>query len=389
MKPPTPGFAFEVVATDGAARVGRLGTPRGVVETPAFMPVGTQGTVKGLLPSEVEATGARCCLANTYHLWLRPGAELVASLGGLHRFMRWPHVILTDSGGYQVFSLASLRRIDDDGVWFRSHLDGSPRRLSPEESMRVQALLGSDIAMVLDVCPPADADRDELDRAVARTSTWARRCLAAPAPDGQARFGIVQGGMDLALRRRHLDEVCAMSFDGVALGGFSVGEPPAQRWELVGELGPRLDPERPRYLMGVGTPADLLHAVAAGIDLFDCVLPTRNGRNGQAFTWRGRVNLRQARHRADGGPLDARCDCLVCHTFSRAYLRHLFVAGEMLGPRLVSLHNLHFYAALLREARRAIAEGSYGAFVRRTLCDFEEGDEIGGSASASVPSAGE
>ncbi len=374
---PTAGFSFRVEARDGDARCGRFDTPRATIETPAFMPVGTQATVKGLTPNEVESTGARIILANTYHLWLRPGAESIASHGGVVGFMKWPHALLTDSGGYQVFSLAKHRTIDDDGITFRSHLDGNLCRLTPEEAMRVQALLGSDVAMVLDECPPGDAPREAIEAAMARTTEWARRCLDTEPADGQARFGIVQGGTDLALRRSHLQTIAAMAFDGVALGGFSVGEPPAQMYALLDEIGPAMPSDRPRYLMGVGTPTDLLHALSSGIDLFDCVLPTRNARNGQALTWGGRVNLRQARHRDDESPLDSRCDCSVCATYCRAYLRHLVKAEEMLGPRLLSLHNLHFYGALMREAREMIRLGRLSAWVDATLAQMREQDEVG------------
>ncbi len=376
---PTPGFAFEALARDGSARRGRFRTPRAVVDTPSFMPVGTQATVKALTPEEVEATGARIVLANTYHLWLRPGAELVDKMGGTPRFMRWPHAMLTDSGGYQVFSLSELRKVDADGVTFRSHLDGSKKRLTPEESMRVQRLLRSDVAMVLDVCPPGGAERRVIEDAMRTTTAWASRCLASEAAEGQARFGIAQGGAYEDLRRMHLDEIAALPFDGIALGGFSVGEPPPVMYELLSVLGPRMPEEKPRYLMGVGTPYDLLEAIGAGIDLFDCVLPTRNGRNGQALTWSGRVNLKQARHREDEAPLDARCACPVCTTYSRAYLRHLFKAEEMLGPRLLAQHNLWFYGALMAEARRAIEEARYAAFAREAAARMRDGDEIGTS----------
>jgi len=377
MSLPTPGFSFRVDAVDGDARSGVLETPRASIETPAFMPVGTQASVKALTPDEVASTGARIILANTYHLWLRPGAESVASHGGVVGFMKWPHALLTDSGGYQVFSLAKHRTVDDDGITFRSHLDGSLRRLTPEEAMRVQALLGSDIAMVLDECPPGGAPRDLVELALARTSDWAKRCLRINAAAGQARFGIVQGGTELDLRLSHLETIAALDFDGIALGGFSVGEPPAQMYELLSRISPVMPEDRPRYLMGVGTPADLLRALSTGIDLFDCVLPTRNARNGQAFTWGGRVNLRQARHRDDESALDARCDCSVCTTYSRAYLRHLFKADEMLGPRLLSLHNLHFYGALMRKAREMIRLGTLGSWVEATLEEMRELDEVG------------
>lgn len=377
---PTPGFSFRVEAADDNARCAELRTPRATIETPAFMPVGTQATVKALTPDEVASTGARIILANTYHLWLRPGAESVAAHGGVVEFMKWPHALLTDSGGYQVFSLAKHRSIDDDGITFRSHLDGTLHRLTPEEAMRVQALLRSDVAMVLDECPPGDADRRRVELAMARTTDWAKRCLATEAAEGQARFGIVQGGTELDLRRAHLDTIASLAFDGIALGGFSVGEPHEQMYELVREIAPLMPEDRPRYLMGVGTPVDLLRTISSGIDLFDCVLPTRNARNGQALTWGGRVNLRQARHRDDDRTLDAACDCPVCTTFSRAYLRHLFKADEMLGPRLLSLHNLHFYGSLMCKAREMIRLGTLAPWVEATIDRMQEQDEVGGSA---------
>ncbi|MCS6857387.1 MAG: tRNA guanosine(34) transglycosylase Tgt [Sandaracinaceae bacterium] len=376
----SPGFAFEVIAQNGNARVARLRGPRGTVETPVFMPVGTLATVKSQSPDEIEHTGARILLCNTYHLWIRPGPEIIHELGGIHAFMSWPHWVLTDSGGYQVFSLASLRKIDDDGVSFRSHLDGRLLRLTPEESMRIQALLGSDIAMAFDECPPADAAPEVLDRAIARTTAWARRSLEAPWPEGQARFGIVQGGVDLDRRLRHLEIIASMahegrSFDGIALGGFSVGEPNELMHATLKVLVPHMPAERPRYLMGVGTPIDILQAIAAGIDMFDCVLPTRNGRNGQAFTWHGRVNIRQARHRRDESPLDPQCPCPVCARFSRAYLHHLVRANEILGARLLTQHNLHFYQDLVRAARQAILAGDYLAWSERIAQAMREGDE--------------
>lgn len=374
---PTAGFAFQVLAQDGSARCGRLVTPRGAIETPVFMPVGTQGTVKSQTPEEVAASGARIILANTYHLMLRPGAELVAGQGGLHRFMGWPHAVLTDSGGFQVFSIAKLRRVDDDGVTFRNHVDGSEHRLTPERSMQVQALLGSDIAMVLDECPPGDADRAATERAVERTTAWTKRCLAVEAPAGQARFGIVQGGVHADLRLSHLERVAALPLDGIALGGFSVGEPVEQMYESLREIGPRMPGDRPRYLMGVGRPVDLLRAIGSGMDMFDCTIPTRNGRNGQALTWKGRVNIKQARHSEDDSPLDSSCSCPVCTRYSRAYLRHLALAGEMLMGRLLTQHNLHFYQDLMRAAREAIGEGDFERFARETEARMNDGDEVG------------
>ena len=362
MRPPTSGYGFTVTARSGLARAGELITPHGVVRTPTFMPVGTQGSVKTLTPSEVESTGARIVLGNTYHLWLRPGAEAVDRAGGLAKFMRWPHATLTDSGGFQAFSLADRRTMGEDGVTFRSHLDGSKRHLSPEEAMRVQGLLGADIAMQLDVCPPGGAPRDEIARACATTTRWAARCLASRRPD-QAVFGIVQGGCDVGLRTEHAAELGELPFDGLALGGFSVGEPIESMHAVLPDVAPKLDPERPRYLMGVGTPRDLVIGIGAGIDMFDCVLPTRNARNGQVLLKQGRIVIKQARYKDDLGPLDPACSCAACSQgFTRAYLRHLFIAGEILALRLFSLHNLHLYGQLVREAREAIENGRFDSF---------------------------
>jgi queuine tRNA-ribosyltransferase len=364
---PTPGFFFRVLAEAGGARLGELVTPHGVISTPTFMPVGTQGTVKALTMEEVERSGARIVLGNTYHLWLRPGAEVIARAGGLAAFTRWPHATLTDSGGYQAFSLADRRTATEDGFVFRSHLDGSRRSLSPEEAMRVQGLLGADIAMQLDVCPPGDAPPDQTIEACRRTTRWAARCLAAKRAD-QALFGIVQGGTDVALRRAHADELAAMSFDGLALGGFSVGEPVASMHEALAEVTPALDARRPRYLMGVGTPRDLVVGILSGVDMFDCVLPTRNARNGQALLHRGRVIIKQARYKDDDAPLDPECRCPTCTGgYSRAYLRHLYLAGEILAHRLLSEHNLWLYGALMADARRSVPMGrsSMQAFASR------------------------
>ncbi len=353
---------FRVDARSGVARAGVLTTRHGDVPTPAFMPVGTQATIKALTPDEVSATGARMVIMNTYHLWLRPGPEVVAAHGGLHEFSRWPHSIVTDSGGFQAFSLAERTRLGEDGFAFSSHLDGSRRLLSPEESMRVQGLLGSDIAMQLDVCPPGRAPRAELVAAVERTTRWAGRCLAAKAPE-QALFGIVQGGTDAELRTAHADALARLPLDGLALGGFSVGEPIDEMHRALSIVAPRLDPERPRYLMGVGTPADLVHAIGCGVDMFDCVMPTRNARNGQVFVPGGRIVIKNARYREDREPIERDCRCPACEGgYSRAYLRHLYVAGEILAHRLLSLHNLWFYERLVADARQAILEGRFDAW---------------------------
>jgi len=391
-----PGFAFRTLASDGHARTGVMNTPHGEVETPTFMPVGTQGSVKGLAPDEVAATGARIVLGNTYHLWLRPGPELIDKLGGLHRFTQWPHAMLTDSGGFQAFSLAQqgLRtsvgpasagaKITEDGVVFRSHLDGARHAMSPEVSMQVQGLIGADISMQLDECPPLSEekvrDRRAIEAAVARTTRWAHRCLEVWRrdwrPKGRALFGIVQGGTFVDLRIRHAEELAAIAdgFDGLALGGFSVGEPIPMMYEALSQVAHTLDPARPRYLMGVGTPPDLLEGIEHGVDMFDCVLPTRNARNGQALTRFGKVNIKQARFREDRAPLDEGCGCPCCAGgFSRGYLRHLFIAGEMLVLRLLSIHNLWTYGALMRDARAAIREQRYAAFKRGWLDRYNAG----------------
>jgi queuine tRNA-ribosyltransferase len=354
--------AFTLLARDGRARAGRLTTVHGEVETPAFMPVGTQGTVKALTPAEVRTTGAQIILGNTYHLYLRPGLEVIGRCGGLHRFMGWSGPILTDSGGYQVFSHRGRTRITADGVTFQSHLDGSLHTLTPEKAMDIQAVLGSDIAMAFDHCPPADAPREVIQEALERTTRWLDRCVAVERPAGQALFGIVQGGTDVALRRRHLAEVAARPCDGVALGGLSVGEPVPAMYEVLDAVADELPGERPRYLMGVGTPQDLVVAIGYGIDLFDCVLPTRNARNGQLFVREGRLTIANARYRLDEGPVDATCACETCRTTSRAYLRHLYMAREILYHRLATLHNVFYYQALVRAAREAIRAGRYGEF---------------------------
>ncbi len=380
MKPRAKGFGFRVVARDGHARHAWFDTPHASVETPAFMPVGTQGSVKTLSPDEVRSTGARVVLGNTYHLMLRPGADTVAALGGLHSFTRWPHAMLTDSGGFQAYSLGAgaesrtpLVDAAEEGFVFKSHLDGSTHALTPERAVEVQGLLGADVQMQLDVCPPGDAPREVVERAVARTSRWARRALAVPRPEGQALFGIVQGSCFADLRRAHADDLAALELDGLALGGFSVGESNERMHETLAEVAPYLDAERPRYLMGVGTPEDLVRAIGCGVDLFDCVLPTRNARNGQALTRAGRLVIKNARWHGDPRPLDPACSCACCAGgFSRAYLRHLFLAGEILALRLLSLHNLHWYGELTRRAREAIDGGRYEAWAREVLLEMHE-----------------
>jgi queuine tRNA-ribosyltransferase len=357
---------FDLLTTDGAARCGRLHTAHGPVETPLFMPVGTQATVKGLTPEQLESVGARIILGNTYHLALRPGDDLIAELGGLHRFMHWSGPILTDSGGFQVYSLAQSRTITDHAAVFRSHIDGALLELTPEKAVRIQENLGSDIAMCLDECPPGDTPVDYLRVAVRRTLLWARRCRDAHRRPDQALFAIVQGGTDLALREQCARDLAALDFPGYALGGFSVGETEAQMAAALGPCAALLPGGKPRYLMGVGRPQDILEGIACGIDLFDCVMPTRNGRNALAFTDAGVVKMRNACHRRDPAPLESGCPCPTCRCFSRAYLHHLFAAQEMLGPTLLSLHNVAYYLRLAGRAREAIARGAFAAF--RAVC---------------------
>jgi len=366
-------FSFSVLAEDGAARAGKMVTARGEIETPCFMPVGSAGSVKAMTPEELRTVGAQVVLANTYHLMLRPGAETIEKLGGLHRFMGWNGPILTDSGGFQVYSLARLCRLEEEGVEFRSHLDGSLHRLSPERAMELQGRLGSDMAMVLDDCPPLPSPPSRFLEAVTRSVAWARRSRAAARPE-QAVFGIVQGGLDRSLRKRCLEELMQIGFDGYALGGLSVGESPGERDELTAALAPAMPADRPRYLMGVGTPEDLVNSAAAGVDLFDCVIPTRNARNGQLFTSRGKVAIKHARYAEDGGPLDPACDCYVCRTYSRAYLRHLYTAGEILASRLNTWHNLHYYQGLMRGMREAVRAGRMQSFRREFLSRPKETD---------------
>jgi queuine tRNA-ribosyltransferase len=356
-----PGSSFVVEVRDGRARAGSLATPHGDVETPVFMPVGTAGAVKAVLHRDLREIGARILLANTYHLMLRPGDALVAALGGLHSFTGWDGPFLTDSGGYQVFSLAALRRLDEEGVRFRSHLDGSEHLLSPERSMEIQQNLGADIAMAFDECPPGDAPREAVAEASARTTRWARRSRDAHRRDDQWLFGIVQGGVHLDLREESARALVELDFPGYAVGGLSVGEAKPDRERVLDHLEVVLPAEKPRYLMGVGTPEDLVDAVGRGIDMFDCVLPTRNARNGQLFTSRGRLSIRNARYRADPRPPDPGCPCPTCRTASRAYLRHLHQANEMTAATLMTVHNLFFYLDMMRAMRQSIR-----------LCRFEE-----------------
>ena len=357
------GIGFEIVARDGAARLGRLSTAHGTIDTPAFMPVGTAATVKAMTPDAVAATGARIVLGNTYHLMLRPGAERIAALGGLHRFMNWPYAILTDSGGFQVMSLASLRKIGEDGVEFRSHLDGSRHLLTPEHSIEIQHLLGADITMALDECTPFPTEREAVEASMELSMRWAERSRHAFVPrPGHGIFGIVQGGVHADLRQRSAARLIEIGFDGYAIGGLAIGEGQETTFAIVDATAPALPEDRPRYLMGVGKPADLVGAVRRGIDMFDCVLPTRSGRTAQAFTRDGTLNLRNARHADDPAPLDPECRCPACTGFSRAYLHHLTKSGEILASMLLTAHNLTYYADLMLALRRAISEGRLADF---------------------------
>jgi queuine tRNA-ribosyltransferase len=364
-------FRFEVQAIDGAARTGVIQTPRGEIRTPAFMPVGTAATVKAMLPENVRETGADILLGNTYHLMLRPGAERIASLGGLHKFMNWQRSILTDSGGYQVMSLSDLRKITEEGVRFRSHIDGSEHFLSPERAMEIQRLLGSDIQMVLDECPAYPATEEQIEKSLALSMRWAKRSKAAFGDQpGRACFGIVQGGVFPALRRRSAEALQEIGFDGYAVGGLAVGEAQSAMFETLDATTPHLPTDRPRYLMGVGKPDDLVGAVLRGIDMFDCVLPTRSGRNGQAFTRAGTVNLRNARHADDSGPLDPQCRCQACTHYSRAYLHHVVKSGEIIAAMLLTWHNLTYYQDVMAGLRAAIAEGRAAAFAAGVVAAY-------------------
>lgn len=384
---------FTLTHTDGAARRGHLSTAHGVIQTPAFMPVGTQGAVKALTSRHLEEVGAEIILGNTYHLYLRPGDELIARRGGLHQFIGWPHPILTDSGGYQVFSLSHRRKIEEQGVHFRSHLDGSAHLLTPEKAVDIQANLGSDIAMVLDECPALPSTAQVIDQSLELTARWAQRCRnrfleiretelvrrsrgeGVRPGEGGAQFGIVQGGSFPELRAKSAQLTVSIGFEGYAIGGLSVGEPNETMYQVVEVTTPLLPADQPRYLMGVGTPIDLVEAVARGVDMFDCVMPTRNARNGQLFTSEGPLNIKNAQFAEDDGPVDPECDCYTCRRFSRAYLRHLFMAGEMTGGTLNTLHNLSFYLDTMRRIREAIAfgrfedfrQGFHRTFTRRAL----------------------
>ena len=395
---------FEIVAEDNAtgARAGLLHTPHGIVETPVFMPVGTAGTVKGMTQAQLEELGVQILLANTFHLYLRPGHEIIRELGGLHRFMSWPRPILTDSGGFQVMSLKGLGRVTEDGVWFKSHLDGTSHFLSPERAVEVQLALGADIIMTLDECVEYPASHEAVQRAVKLTGRWASRAkekLTALSPELPASktqsdrqssivnrqssipcpqplapspslFGIVQGGVDKGLRRESVEGLLELDFEGYAVGGLSVGEPKAEMYEIVEYTARLLPRDRPRYLMGVGTPADLVECVARGIDMFDCVMPTRNARNGGVFTSQGKVVIKNAKYARDESPLDPACECPVCRRYTRSYIRHLFVAGEMLGAILATQHNLHFYVDRMRRIRQSLMFGAFAEFHSRARVEI-------------------
>ncbi len=359
---PATMFPFVIDKTDSNsyARRGLLTTPHGVVDTPVFMPVGTAGSVKGVTPAQLAATGAQMILGNTYHLRLRPGPEIVAELGGLHKFVGWDSPMLTDSGGYQVFSLAELNEITDAGVSFRSHIDGSTIRLDPEIAIGIQEKLGADVIMAFDQCPPIPCPREEVESAVERTIRWAQRCKDAHKREDQALFGIVQGGLHEDLRLMCAERLIEIGFDGYAVGGLSVGESHDEMVAMLQKITPHLPADRPRYLMGVGKPRDIYEAVLRGVDMFDCVMPTRNGRNASAYVASGQLKMRNACHSRDDRPMEADCTCYACSHFSRAYIRHLFLAKEMLGPTLTSIHNLHFYQRLMRRIRELILEDKLG-----------------------------
>jgi queuine tRNA-ribosyltransferase len=372
---------FTVTATDGQARRASLTTAHGVIQTPIFMPVGTQGSVKALAPDDLENAGAQIILGNTYHLYLRPGDELLARRGGLHRFANWKKPILTDSGGFQVFSLKEIRKLTEDGVEFRSHIDGSKHFFSPEKVMSIQNNIGSDIMMVLDECVAYGADYDYTAKSLELTTRWAERCRTAHPKHarGQLLFGINQGGFFKDLRERSLEQLTAIDFDGFAIGGLSVGESTHEMYDMLHHIAPHMPVHKPRYLMGVGTPMDILEGIEAGVDMFDCVLPTRNARNGTLYTSRGKVNIRRAEYREDDSPLDPDCPCYACQNFSKAYLRHLFVAQEIVSYRLNSLHNITFYLTLARQAREAIEQGRFAALKARYAEVFHT-EKPGGAA---------
>lgn len=371
---------FELLNNDGPARTGVINTPHGRVQTPAFMPVGTQGTVKAMTPEGLAAVGAEIILGNAYHLYLRPGVEIVRRMGGLQKFSGWNRPMLTDSGGYQVFSLAELRRITEEGVAFQSHLDGSHHLFTPESVTELQMGLGADIIMCFDECIPYPSSYQYTDESTARTTRWAKRCLdifhrsqGMGRGWGQALFGIVQGGTHSDLRKRSAGELVEMCFDGYAIGGLAIGEPKEATWQAVSASVESLPKDRPRYMMGVGFPEDIVQGVSLGVDMFDCVMPTRNARTGTLFTSRGKLVIKNARHAEDESPVDQDCDCYTCRSFSRAYLRHLFMAGEMTGPMLATVHNLRFYLRMMEMMRRAIGEGRFEDWRGEFLSRYSEG----------------
>ena len=365
---------FCITHSDGNARRGILETGRGIINTPSFMPVGTHGTVKAMSPDELKTLGAEIILGNTYHLYLRPGTDAISRLGGLHTFMNWNSPILTDSGGFQVFSLSAFRKIEKNGVHFRSHIDGSLHFIGPLEAMKIQCILGSDIAMVFDECIPYPATYEYAARSVELTTEWAKQCKEAR-NDGQALFGIVQGGMFKDLRKRSTEDIVSIGFDGYAVGGVSVGEPKEEMHEIIYFNAPLLPANKPRYLMGIGDFVDMLAAVEAGFDMFDCIMPTRNARNGTLFTSTGRMSIKREEFKSDSQPLDPDCTCYTCRNFSRGYLRHLFLSREILSMRLNTLHNLHFYQTFFRKMRASIEEGSFGIFKREWESVFRRPQE--------------
>jgi queuine tRNA-ribosyltransferase len=374
-------LSFNLLHTDGAARLGEVHTRHGVIETPVFMPVGTRASVKGLTTDQLNQLGPQIILNNTYHLMLRPGVDLLETLGGVHKFMGWDRAVLSDSGGFQLFSLASIRKIREEGVEFRSHLDGSAHFLSPERSVEIQTRMGVDIAMAFDECPAYGLSHDEVEKSMLLTHRWAKRSLDARdvvyAPGGAASalFGIVQGGIHLDLRKRSVEEIASLDFDGVAIGGVSVGEPKEEMFQVVDFTAPLLPADKPRYLMGVGTPEDLVNGVAAGIDMFDCVMPTRNARNGSLFTSFGKIHIKNAKYAADQRPLDPNCGCVTCRTVSRAYLRHLYTNDEIAASVYNTIHNISFYLDLMRAIRQAIASNSFRSFREAFLSRVASGEK--------------
>ncbi|MBN2694410.1 tRNA guanosine(34) transglycosylase Tgt [bacterium] len=366
-------FSYELIkkAPNSKARLGKIKTRRGIINTPIFMPVGTVGSVKSLTPHDLNEIGAQIILGNTYHLSLRPGTEVLDSFGGLHDFMKWDKPILTDSGGFQVFSLADIRKIQEEGVTFNNHLNGGKIFISPEVSMKIQGSINSEIVMAFDECPPSPYDRKYMEPSIARTTRWLKRCKDAINPE-QALFGINQGGIHYDLRLRHLEEILPLDLPGYAVGGLSVGEKNEEMYEILDQILPHFPENKPRYLMGVGTPVDILMGIDAGIDMFDCVMPTRNARNGQFFTWKGKLNIKRESFKFDHRPVDENCSCYTCRNYSRAYLRHLFASKEILSYRLNTIHNLHFYLDLVRKSREAIENGEFDIFKKHAIVSVSQ-----------------